>query len=422
MEFIPKDRPLHVAFFNRAFYPEVSATGQLLTELAQGLTHTHGVQVSVVAGVPLQTGNRPWKNPKGWWLMAQDQFEEISILRAHGTHFSKRRFMGRVTNYLTYFFSAYLAGLRLKRPDVIVALTDPPIIGLAALLAAWRFRCPLVISYRDLFPEVGHLLEDFNSPAVDGILTLVNRILIRYSKRLVALGEAMRNRLIEKGASPDRVVIIPDWADTSAIVPTDKKNPFSIRHGLQDRFVVMHSGNMGVSQNLEMVLEAAACLKETQDLAFVFVGEGLKKAALQAGAQRLSLENVLFLPYEPKENLSNSFAAADCFIVSLKPGLHGYIMPSKLYGILAAGRPYVASVDPECDVARITQKYRCGLLSQAGSAQDLAEKILQFYRDRTLVQTMGANARKASHAFDRSVGVKAYYDLCLKLAPTPPAN
>lgn len=416
MASIPKDRPLHVAFFNRAFYPEVSATGQLLTELAQGLTHTHRVQVSVVAGVPLQTGARFWRNPKGLWLVSPDQFEGISILRARGTHFSKRRFMGRVTNYLTYFFSACLAGGHLKRPDVIVALTDPPIIGLAALLAAWRFRCPLVISYRDLFPEVGHLLEDFHSPVVDGALTGVNRILIRCSKRLVALGEAMRDRLIEKGAKPSQVVIIPDWADTSAIVPADKKNPFSIRLGLADRFVVMHSGNMGVSQNLEMVLEAAVRLKEVEDLSFLFVGEGLKKAALQTSAKQLGLKNVLFLPYEPKENLSNSFAAADCFIVSLKPGLHGYIMPSKLYGILAAGRPYVASVDPECDVARITQKYQCGLLSQAGSSQDLSEKILQLYRDRTLIHTMGANARKASYAFDRPVGVRAYNDLCRSLA------
>lgn len=415
MASILKDRPLHVAFFNRAFYPEVSATGQLLTELAQGLRHTHGVQVSVVSGVPLQTGVRPWRNPKGGWLVSQDQFEGVSILRARGTHFSKRHFMGRMTNYLTYFFSACLAGFRLRRPEVIVALTDPPIVGLAALLASWRFRCPLVISYRDLFPEVGHLLEDFKSPPVDWVLTQVNRILIRYAKRLVALGEAMKSRLVEKGASPDQVVIIPDWADTSVIIPTDKKNPFSTRLGLADRFVVMHSGNMGVSQDLEMVLQAAAQLKEVADLSFVFVGDGLKKSALQASAKCLGLKNVLFLPYEPKENLSNSFGAADCFIVSLKPGLHGYIMPSKLYGILAAGRPYVACVDPECDVARITQKHQCGLLSQVGSSRDLAEKILQLYRDRTLAQTMGANARKASYAFDRPVGVRAYHDLLSSL-------
>lgn len=415
MASIRRDKPLHIAFFNRAFYPEVSATGQLLTELAEGLTCNYGVQVSVVSGIPLQTGARPWKHPRGWWLFGKDDWNGISILRTRGTRFSKRRFMGRVTNYLTYFSSACLAGLHLKHPDVIVALTDPPIIGLAALLAAWRFRCPLVISYRDLFPEVGHLLEDFKSPTVDWVLTQVNRILIRYSKRLVALGEAMRKRLIEKGASPDQVVVIPDWADTSAIVPTDKKNPFSSRNDLDKRFVVMHSGNMGVSQNLEMVVEAAAQLDQLPDLVFVFVGDGLKRVSLQAKVQGLGLKNVLFFPYEPKENLSNSFAAADCFIVSLKPGLHGYIMPSKLYGILAAGRPYVAAVDRECDVARITQKYQCGLLSEPGNAQDLADKILQFHRDRSLVQTMGANARKASYAFDQAIGIKAYHDLFREL-------
>ena len=413
---------LHIAFFNRAFYPEVSATSQLLTELAEELSRNYGCSVSVVAGVPFQASIESWSPPKGWWLVSREELNGISILRGLGTHFSKRRFAGRVSNYLTYFASACMAGLRLERPDVVIALTDPPIVGLAALLAARRFHCPLVISYRDLFPEVGHLLEDFKSPPVDWVLTQVNRILIRHAAHLVALGEAMRDRLIEKGAPPNRIAIIPDWADTSAIVPAEKKNPFSVHHGLVDRFVVMHSGNMGVSQNLEMLVETAGLLKTIPDLVFVFIGEGLKKAPLQTLVKRSGLANVLFLPYEPKENLSNSFGAADCFLVSLKPGLHGYIMPSKLYGILAAGRPYVASVDEECDVARITRQYQCGLLAKSGDPQDVAVKIRTLYQNRSLAQEMGARARQAAFHFDRAVGVKCYYELCRELAGVQPTQ
>lgn len=410
-------KPLHIAFFNRAFYPEVSATGQLLTELAEGLNRHYGCHVSVVAGVPSGTTQGTWFPPKRWCFVHQEQFGKVSVLRAMGTNWSKESSLGRIMNYVTYFGSACLAGLRLQRPDVIIALTDPPIVGLAALLAARRFRSPLVISYRDVFPESIRLLEEFRNPLLDGILCQINRILIHQADRLVALGEKMRDRLItEKEASPEQVVVITDWADRTAIVPSPKRNPFSVEHGLTDRFVVMHSGRLGLSQNLEVLIETARLLTDLPDLVLLFVGDGVKKPALETQVNRLGLTNVRFVPFQPKEDLSRTYATADCFIVSLKPGLAGYMTPSKLYGILAAGRPYVAAVDEECDVARITRQYQCGLLAQPGNPQDLAEKIRQLYRDHSLAQRLGAKAREASRAFDLPKGIKAYYDLCHGLA------
>lgn len=416
-------KPFHIAFFNRAFYPEVSATGQLLTELAEGLARDHGCRVSVVTGIPQGECDGTWRHPRGFSLVCSDSLGSVSILRARGTTFPKGIFLGRVSNYLTYFGSACLAGLRLERPDVIIALTDPPMIGLAGLLAARHFRCPLVISYRDLFPEAGRLLENVRSPFIEWALTQVNRILVRNADRLIALGEAMKKRLIhEKGASPERVVVIPDWADTNAIVPTPKRNPFSLAHGLADRFVVMHSGNLGVSQNLESLVEAACLLSDLPDLQFVFVGDGVKKKALQDLVHQKNLRNVQFLPYQPKEALSYSFGASDCFIVSLKPGLAGYIMPSKLYGILAAGRPYVAAVEESCDVSRITREYQCGLLAEPGNPRDLSQKIRILYQDRGLAQRLGINAHRASQFFDRSRGVRAYFDLCRELTRCEPVE
>ncbi len=408
---------MHIAFFNRAFYPEMSATGQLLAELTEGLARDHGCQVTVVTGIPMGGVSGAWSRPKRWRFITQEQLGSVRILRANGTTFSKRTFLGRAVNYLTYFLSSCLAGFHLKHPDVIVALTDPPIIGLSALLAARRFRCPMVNSYRDIFPEVGRLLEDFKSPFVDWVLQQTNRIIIRQATRLVVLGEAMRDRLIqEKGARAEQIAIIPDWADGKSIVPSARQNRFSAAHELDNRFVVMHCGNMGASQNLDVVLEAIALLRNLPELMLVFVGDGIKKASLEQRALRMQLTNVRFLPYQPKEELSDTFAAADCFVISLKPGLAGYITPSKLYGILASGRPYVAVVDEECDVARITKRYRCGLLAQPGNAQDLAEKIRTLYRNRVLAQQLGVSARQAFSAFDRPVGVKAYYNLFRTLA------
>lgn len=408
---------LHIAFFNRSFYPDTAATGQLLTELCKGLVQEHGCRVSVVSGLPLfpaavqSTGS--WKGS----IVRREEYQGIDILRARGSHFSKRRFLGRFSNYVTYFLSACYAGLRLDRPDVVVALTDPPIIGLAACLASRRFGVPLVMSYRDIFPEVARLLEDFQSEAVNRILQAVNCFLVQRAERVVALGETMRERLISgKGADSGRVVVIPDWADCSEILPGPKRNPFSLAHGLADKFVVMHSGNIGLSQGLEVLVQAAMALKEFSDIRLVLIGDGVKRQVIEEGVCANGLKNVLFLPYQEKERLGESFAAADLFVVSLKKGLAGYIVPSKLYGILAAGRPYVAAVEESCEVTAITRKFDCGLLAEPENPQDLADKILALYRDRGMVQRLGENARKAALNFDRRVGVGAYFNLFCEMA------
>ena len=406
---------MHVAFFNRPFYPDTSATGQLLTELCEGLVEAHGCRVSVVAGVPLQPAAGQAASAQ-WRVLRRERYRGVEILRARGTRLSKRRFVGRFTNYMSYFLSACYAGLRLERPDVIVALTDPPIIGLVGLLAARRFGVPFVMAYKDVYPEAARLLEDFHSETVNRVLLGVNRFLARKADRVVALGETMRRVLIEgKGADPAKTIVIPDWADCSAIVPGSKHNSFSLAHGLGDKFVVMHSGNIGLSQALEGLVQAAEELKSVDEIAIVFVGEGVKKAGLQDFVRARGLRNVRFLPFQPKEGLRESFACADVFVISLKVGMAGYIVPSKLYGILAAGRPYVAAVEDVSEVAAITRRYDCGLLAEPGKPRDLAEKILTLYHDRPLAERLGANARRAALEFDRPLQVKAYYEMFREL-------
>ena len=407
---------MHIAFFNRSFYPDATATGQLLTDLCEDLVRDHGCRVSVVTGPPLLPTAKPAS--RGGVLVSRETYRGIGIHRVWGTRFDKKRFAGRATNYMSYFFGACWAGLRLDRPDVVVALTDPPIIGLAAWLAGRRFRAPLVMSYRDLFPEVTVLLEDFHSDRINAALQRVNRFLCRKSARVIALGDTMRRRLIDdKGASPERTIIIPDWADTSAIRPGPKRNAFSVEHGLADKFVVMHSGNIGLSQQLETVIDAAALLRDVRDIQIVFVGEGVKKADLQQKAQTLGLTNVTFLPFTPKERLHESFASADVFIVSLQRGLAGYIVPSKLYGILAAGRPYVAAVEDDCEVAVITRRYDCGRIAEPGNARMMADGVLALYHDRAHAARSGDNARQAALSFDRREQVAKYAALFQSLAP-----
>jgi glycosyltransferase involved in cell wall biosynthesis len=409
---------VHIAFFNRSYYPDQTATGQLLTDLCEDLVREHGCRVSVVTGPPLQP--LPGAAPPGRGLIGRDERHGVTILRARGTRYPKERFSGRAANYMTYFASACLAGLRLDRPDVVVALTDPPIIGLAAWLAGLRFRAPLVMAYKDLFPEVTVLLKDFHSGTIDRMLQGVNRFLVRRAARNVALGEMMRQRLIEnKGAPPERTIIIPDWADTAAIAPGPKDGAFAREHGLADRFVVMHSGNIGLSQNLDTLLDAAARLRDLKDVTVVFQGEGVMKADLERRARDEGIGNVRFLPYAPKPRLGESFAAADLFVVSLQEGLAGYIVPSKLYGILAAGRPFVAAVEESCEVASITLTHECGLVVRPGDPEALAGAIRRFHDDRGLTAECGRHAREVGLTFDRKLQVSRYAELFREVARRP---
>jgi colanic acid biosynthesis glycosyl transferase WcaI len=406
---------VNICFFNRSYWPDQAATGQLLTELAEDLVARHGCAVTVVAGRALNAA----ANAAGriWRPIECEARNGVTIVRANGTLYSPRRFAGRAANYLTYFASASAAAFRVGHPDVVVSLTDPPIVGLAARWAARRANARFVFLCEDIFPEVASLLEDFHHPTVNRTLDRVNRYLLREADAVVALGERMRARLVdEKGAEPSRVHVIHNWADCEAIVPGPKDNAFSREMGLADRFVLMHSGNVGLSQNLDVLIEAADRLRSRDRLAIVIVGEGARREHLEREVERRGLSNVRFLPYQPKARLHESFAAADAFVVSLKPGIEGYIVPSKLYGILAAGRPFIAAVDPSCEAAEIARTGRCGVPARPGDPADLTEKIALLYDDPASTRQLGANARATALRFDRKTAIQAYYDLFARVA------
>ena len=408
---------MKVCFFNRSYWPDQAATGQLLTELAEDLVDRHNCDVSVVAGRALRA-DRDERVPFGrTQLFRRETHGGVTILRANGTRFRPQRFTGRFVNYLTYFASAAVASMGVGRPDIVVSLTDPPIVGLAALRATRRIGARFVYLCEDVFPEVAALLEDFRSEAANRVLDRINRYLLKRADAIVALGDRMRRRLVdEKGADPDRISVIHNWADCQAIVPGPKDNAFARANGLADRFVLMHSGNIGLSQNLEVLVEAASRLTSRDRLLIAIVGEGSKREALEQAAARRGLRNVQFFPYQPKTLLHESFASADAFLVSLKPGIEGYIVPSKLYGALAAGRPYIAAVDPSCEVATIARDYGCGLLAAPGDPDALAGAIAAMYDDPVTTRLMGQRARSAALQFDRRVAVRAYYDLFIRVA------
>jgi glycosyltransferase involved in cell wall biosynthesis len=404
-----------VCFFNRSYWPDQAATGQFLTELAEDLVSRYGTEVTVVAGRALNA-SRP-EAQSGVGLVSRESRHGVDIRRANGSRLRQGRFVARASNYVSYFAAATAASFNVGRPDIVVSLTDPPIVGLAALWTARRTGARFVFLCEDIFPEVAALLEDFHNRAVNAALDRINRHLLRHADAIVALGDRMQRRLVEeKGADPARVHVIHNWADCDAIVPGPKDNAFSREHGLADRFVLMHSGNVGLSQNLDVLIEAADRLRSKERLTIAIVGDGSKRASLEAMVASRRLTNVRFLPYQPKALLHDSFATADAFLVALKSGIEGFIVPSKVYGILAAGRPYVAATDPSSEAAQIARESGCGLVAAPGDPAALAEAIATLYDDPAMTRDMGTRARLVARQYDRKVAVESYHQLFARVA------
>ncbi len=393
---------MRILVVNQYFHPDRSATSQLLTELCEDLAEHH--DITVVCGRPSYDPSEP-REIHGF--LAPERHGRVKVLRIWSTTFPRTAMAGRLSNYGTYLTSSVVGLMRVARPDVVLTMTDPPVVAAAAATASAIRRVPFVYVNQDVFPEVGVALGRMRNPALVRSLGALNRSLRRRASVVVAIGRDMERRLVALGTDRRRIEVIPNWADGSAIRPLPGPSRLREERGWEDRFVVMHSGNVGLSQDLGTLLAAAEILRDDPEIHVAIVGDGASKAALQAEAERRGLFNVEFLPYRAKEDLSDSLGAADVHVIGLAPGLAGTIVPSKLYGILAAGRPYVAAVEAGTEPALVAEEHGCGIRVAPAQPHALAEAIRSMRRaDLT---GMGANARRAlEDRFDRPIATERY--------------
>jgi colanic acid biosynthesis glycosyl transferase WcaI len=392
---------MRLLFLNRSFWPDPEATGQLLTELCADLRHEH--DVSVIAG-PSYHVSTPLR---GLWR--HDALDGVDIIRTWGTVFPKRRLLARLLNLGSYYALAAAAALRSARPDVVIAETDPPLLGLLGTLLQARWRCRFLYYCQDIYPDIAEVTGGIRSRPLLALLARANRLAYQRADLIVVLGEDMRRRLMSKGVPPGRIVVLPNWVDCSVIRPLSQ-NGFRSQFG--NKFVVMYSGNLGLSQQLESVMEAARQLRDNGRVVFAFIGEGARKPWLEQRAHRDGLGNVCFLPYQPKQALAESLGAADLHLVPLQAGLAGCMVPSKVYGILAAGRPYVAMMDHDADVAMLARESRLGFVCPPGDAAALARVISEAVANPDELRAMGLRARAvAERCFDRPLLTRRFGQL-----------
>ncbi len=394
-------------FLNRSFYPDVEATGQFLFELCEELEKDF--KVYVICGNPLY---RKVKN-KGR-LIQKTSHRKITIWRINNTTLPKKFFPARVLNLVSYFIPCFFWTFLIKRMDCIVAETDPPLLASIAYVYSKIRRCRFIYYSQDIWPQVGIVNEGMTNPLITTIFKGINGFLYKKADRIIVLGRDMKKRLEEENfIASHKIGIVENWADPKKIYPIQRKdNRFLQKHGIENKFIVMYSGNIGLSQDLENIVYAAAALKEIKDILFVLIGEGASKEKLIHKAVSLGLPNVRFLPYQEKDMLKFSLNAAHIHLITLKKGMKGYIVPSKVYGILASGRPFIAAVDKDCEIDKIVQDFLCGRTVSPSNVEELKGAVLWAFHNKEKIEEMGENGRKALENFySRKICTQKFKDI-----------
>lgn len=403
------------------FYPQVAAIGQLLTDLSEDLVKT-GFQVKVVTGNPNNIFNKKNRIPR------KENYKGIEIIRLKNTTFSKYRMVGRVLNYLTFHFLVYFNVLFCEKPDLVFVLSTPPFISFSGLMLKAFKGSKVIYNVQDLFPDLAVELGKLKNKQFIKLLKKLSELIMKKVDRLVVVGEYMEKKIREellKGTSVNNhIVTIHNWADGEKVKVLRWENDLDVdvngdaennylkkKWGLEGKFVVLYSGNIGYLHEFDTIIDAAEYLAKEglKEIVFVFIGEGIKKSYIEEKAKENGLDNILFFPYQPREMLTYSLGLADVSLVTLRKGFEGMVVPSKIYGILASGRPVIAVVGEESEIVEIIREGNCGEVVKIGDYQALADSIMNYYRDRKKCRADGLNGRRYfENNFNRKIATKRY--------------
>ena len=378
-----------IIFLNRFFFPDHSATSQILSDLAFDLA-ADGRDVHVV------TSRQLYDAPDAR-LADEETIRGVHVRRVRTTEFGRTSLAGRAIDYAScYLAIASAASVLTRRGDILIAKTDPPLLSVVGRHIAARRGAKLVNWLQDIYPDVATAtgVPLMNGMMARGLARLRDHSL-RFADANVVLGTAMAGRLRGLGIAPQRIDIIANWVDDRAIVPLPRSdNPLRRAWQLDGKFVVGYSGNLGRTHDVEALLVAAAHLRERDDIVFVFIGGGTQLERIKAQVAKDGLDGtVRFFPYQAREQLPLSLTVPDLHWVSLRPALEGLIFPSKLYGIAAAGRPMLALSAPDGEIAGLVAHYGCGMAVAPGDADAVTRAITSLAADVPACERMGRRAR-----------------------------
>jgi len=403
---------MNILIVHMRYFPDKTGTAPLVTQLAQDLV-VHGSKVSIITSLPhygRESVHPDYLDFKG--LFRHSEEFGVNIIRTRVYVPRGTGIMQRVWNYVTYNFLSVIAGIKADKADVILAVNPPITTTFAAWIVSLFHRAPMIVGIQDVWPDCIIQVNKLKSKVLILFSKLLEKIQYRIAKKVIVLSTGMKSNLERKGVDSGKIEIIANWADTDLVKPLPKENDFYYNHELEDKFVVLFAGNHGYIAALDKIILAAEILQETSDILFLFVGEGSVKSELMRYADEKRLENVRFLSTQPEQQWLEMLAGADLALVSLRADLAELNVPSKVYTLMSAARPILASVPDDSEVASLVLSAKSGIICTPEDPEALASSILKMKDSPNLLDEYGRNGRKyLIETFNRNLQTKKYLSI-----------
>lgn len=407
-----------VLLLTLVFAPDGVSTALLLTDLAQELSSL-GHEVTVLTTTPhynndVEARARQPLNKRFGGLLYESELNGIKVW--HASMPTKGDRVGaRLLDYLRFHAISTIAGLFISgKCDVILAPSPPLTIGLSAWILRIFKRAPFIYNVQEIYPDVAVSLGMLTNQRVIHILEWLERFIYKRSKAITVISERFKQRLLAKGVEANKLEIIPNFVDTDFIQPGERKTAFSTRHGLDDKFVILYAGNIGLTQSFETILAATKLVRGVDEVHFLVVGDGTRRAWLEEQLAEEDYPNVTLLPYQPRSSVPEMYASVDICLVPLKRGTAQETFPSKIYTIMAAKRAVIASADPESELADVVQHADCGWTAIPDDPQSLAAAILEAEKDRDVVNQRAENGYQYVIENHSRQAIAKQYDVLIK--------
>ncbi|MCM3670905.1 glycosyltransferase family 4 protein [Mesobacillus maritimus] len=407
-----------IAFVINYFYPDLASTGQLMTELCRDLQNDFNI--TVIAAQPGYAGEKVLVNK----LYEVDSLENIRIIRVKLPDVDKTSMVSRMKYIFTYFILANFALLKEKNVDAIYTISQPPILGgLIGSIGKFVKRTKHIYNVQDFNPEQAEAVSFTNKQSLFKIAKAIDKINCRYADTVIVVGNDMSETLKKrfKNKKVPKHVVINNWTNQNEIVPLSKDNleiqTFLNTYNLLGKFMIMYSGNLGLYYDLENIIKVTEYFKNHNDLAFVFIGDGAVKEKMKEFVNEKNIKNVHFLPYQPREFIKYSLNAADLHLVVNQKGIKGVSVPSKIYGVMASGKPILGVLEQGSEAQMIIQRSDCGKVVNPQDYKGITEAIECFYKmKKENLQQLGLNGRKyLEKNFKKEISIGKYKEILKKV-------
>ncbi|HLO86757.1 MAG TPA: glycosyltransferase family 4 protein [Nostocaceae cyanobacterium] len=396
---------MNILIYSYNYYPEPIGIAPLMTELAEGLV-ARGHKVRVITGMPNYPQREIYEEYKGKWFVTEER-NGVTIQRSYLRIKSKPNLFDRLLLELSFVVSSLPQALRGQRPDLIILTIPPLLITLPAALLGWIFNCPIVLNVQDILPDAAIRVGLLKNKWMIRTLATLEKLAYRMSHTISVIADGFCDNLVSKGVPIEKIRCIPNWVNVNHIRPIAKQdNSWICEHKLEEKFVVLYSGNIALTQGLETVIEAASQLRHIPEIAFVIAGESTALARLQEYCLSCGADNVLLLPLQPREKLPQMLAAANIGLVVQKRSVIDFNMPSKIPLLLASGSPIIGSVPASGTAAKAIRESGGGLVVEPESPQALAAAILEIYEKPNLAVQLGKKGRQFAierYSFEQSL-------------------